>query len=61
MGKEGVQKMKMEITYTKKKGAEVKLIAVPKRMDDIELASIIEEVIVALQNMQTDLMPSMDH
>lgn len=53
--------MKMEITYTKKKGTEIKLIAVPKRMDDIELASIIEEVIVALQNMQTDLMPSMDH
>ena len=26
----------MEITYTKKKGAEVKLIAVPKRMDDVE-------------------------
>lgn len=53
--------MKIEITYSKKKGTEVSLIEVPKRMDSVEVASIIEEAIEELRIMQTDLMPSMDH
>jgi hypothetical protein len=34
---------------------------VPKRMDDIELAAIIEDVIRELQSMQLSLMPNNDH
>ena len=36
--------MKIEITYTKNKGAQITLIERPKKMDDIELAAILEEV-----------------
>ena len=53
--------MKIEITYTKKKGVQIELIGVPKRMDDIELASIIEEAIHDLKSMQLSLMPNNDH
>ena len=53
--------MKIEITCTKKKGVRVTLLEVPKKMDSVELASIIEEAIAELRSMQIDLMPSMDH
>ena len=53
--------MKIEITYSKKSDTEVTLVDVPKRMDSVEVASIIEEAIGLLRSMQTDLMPSMDH
>ena len=53
--------MKIEITYTKKKGVQIEMLDVPKKMDDIELASIIEEAIQELQSMQLSLMPNSDH
>lgn len=53
--------MKIEITYSKKNGAEVNLIDVPKKMDSVEIAAIIEEAIDALRGLQTNLLPSMDH
>jgi hypothetical protein len=53
--------MKIEITYTKKQGVQIEMLDVPKRMDEIELASIIEEAIQELQSMQLSLMPNNDH
>lgn len=47
--------MKIEISNSKKGGTQVTLIEVPRRMDSVELTSIIEEAIVELQDMQTDL------
>lgn len=53
--------MKIEITYTKKNGAVVNLIDVPKKMENVEIAAIIEEAIDALRGLQTNLLPSNDH
>lgn len=53
--------MKIEITYTKKDGVQISLIDVPKSMDSVEVASIIEDAITELKGMQSDFMPSMDH
>lgn len=50
--------MKIEITYTKKDGVKVELLEVPKSMDGVEVASIIESAIQELQNMQLSLMPN---
>jgi hypothetical protein len=52
--------MKIEITHTKEKGAQITLVEQPKEMDDIELASIIEDVIQDLRSMQLSLMPNND-
>ena len=53
--------MKIEITYTPKKGVQVTLYEQPKKMDDVEAAAIIEEAIQELRNLQLSMMPNNDH
>ena len=53
--------MKIEITHTPKKGVQVELLKVPKRMDGTEIAAVLEEVIKELQSMQLSLLPNNDH
>lgn len=57
---QGEAKMKIEISYTKKNGVQVELENVKPKLDDIELASVIEDAISKLQNMQLSLMPNND-
>ena len=53
--------MKIEITCTKKKGVRVTLVDQPKKMSEEELASIIEDAIQELRNMQLSMMANNDH
>lgn len=53
--------MKIEITYTSSKGVQVTLFEQPKGMDEVEVASVIEEAIQELRNLQLSLMPNNDH
>lgn len=53
--------MKIEITYTKKNGVHVTLVDQPKKMGDDEFASIIEDAIQELRNMQLSMMANNDH
>lgn len=55
------EKMKIEITYTKKNGVHVTLVDQPKKMGDDEFASIIEDAIQELRNMQLSMMANNDH
>lgn len=53
--------MKIEITYTKENGVHVTLVDQPKKMGDDEFASIIEDAIQELRNMQLSMMANNDH
>ena len=55
------EKMKIEITYTKENGVHVTLVDQPKKMGDDEFASIIEDAIQELRNMQLSMMANNDH
>jgi hypothetical protein len=53
--------MKIEITYTKKIGAQIELDKAMLRLSKLELAAVLEEAIQELQNQQLSLMPNNDH
>lgn len=53
--------MKIELTYTKRNGVQVELENTRPRLDDGELAAVIEDMIRTLQDMQLSLMPNNDH
>ena len=53
--------MKIEITYTKKKGVQIEFDKTMLRLSKVELASVIEEAIQELQSHQLSLMPNNDH